>query len=84
MLDQIIYTRCSKHRSLENNGQEEIQDGFNVYSMSEEIFSHYTKDELNFLKKRSSLIAPRAALAALATAIPPPMQERPVTRAAAM
>ena len=32
----------------------------------------------------SSLIAPRAALAALATAIPPPMQERPVTRAAAM
>jgi len=52
MLDQIIYTRCSKHRSLENNGQEEIQDGFNVYSMSEEIFSHYTKDELNFLKKR--------------------------------
>ena len=32
----------------------------------------------------SSLIATRAALDALATAIPPPMQERPVTRAAAM
>lgn len=32
----------------------------------------------------SSLIAPRAALAADATAIPPPIQERPVERAAAM
>ena len=32
----------------------------------------------------SSLIAPRAELAALATAIPPPTQERPVTRPAAM
>ena len=31
----------------------------------------------------SSLIAPSAALAALATAIPPPIQERPVTSAAA-
>ena len=31
----------------------------------------------------SSLIAPRAALAALATAIPPPIQESPVTRASA-
>ena len=31
----------------------------------------------------SSLIAPRAALAALATAIPPPTQERPVESAAA-
>ena len=31
----------------------------------------------------SSLRAPKAALAALATAIPPPIQERPVTRAAA-
>ena len=24
MLDQIIYTRCSKHRSLENNGKDEL------------------------------------------------------------
>ena len=32
----------------------------------------------------SSLNAPRAALAALATAIPPPTQDKPVTSAAAM
>ena len=32
----------------------------------------------------SSLTAPRAALAALATAIPPPIHAKPVTRAAAI
>ncbi|MCD7825675.1 MAG: hypothetical protein LUH14_06935 [Clostridiaceae bacterium] len=51
MLDQIIYTRCSKHRSLENGGREENQDGSTVYSMSESIFSNYTKDELGFVEK---------------------------------
>ena len=35
-------------------------------------------------KEPSSLIAPKAALAELATAIPEPMPERPVTKAAPM
>lgn len=51
MLDQIIYTRCSKHRSLENGGREEIQDGSTVYSMSESVFTNYSKEELGFVEK---------------------------------
>ena len=30
MLDQLIYTRCSPHRDLKNNGQVVRGDGFSV------------------------------------------------------
>ena len=38
MLDQLIYTRCSPHRDLKNNGQVVRGDGFGVFSMSPELF----------------------------------------------
>lgn len=40
MLDQIIYTRCSPQRDLENKGQVKRNDGFGVYSLSPELYQN--------------------------------------------
>ena len=52
MLDQIIYTRCSKHRDIAKNGMEVMQDGFAVYSMSESLFSNYAAKDIDFIADR--------------------------------
>lgn len=52
MLDQVIYTRCSKHRDITNHGVEVTQDGFAVYSMSESLFLNYDTKDINFIVDR--------------------------------
>lgn len=52
MLNQIIYTRCSPHRDLRNQGQVVRGDGFGVFSMSQELFADPRLDSFDFLQAR--------------------------------
>lgn len=52
MLDQLIYTRCSPHRDLKNNGQVVRGDGFGVFSMNSELFTGRRITNFDFLQAR--------------------------------
>lgn len=55
MLDQLIYTRCSPHRDLKNNGQVVRGDGFGVFSMSPELFDGKRIINFDFLQARLAI-----------------------------
>lgn len=49
MLNQVIYTRCSPHRELKQNGKVSFSSGFGVFSMSRELFGQLNATELDIL-----------------------------------
>lgn len=51
MLNQLIYTRCSPQRELENKGQVVRADGFGVFSMSQELATNPPVASYDFLQK---------------------------------
>lgn len=55
MLDQLIYTRCSPHRDLKNNGQVVRGDGFGVFSVSADLFTSGKVMNYDFLQSRLAI-----------------------------